>query len=439
MLLETIGCAAAAGLLAYTAIDKSGSASDAAKIQRVAASCGLTVSEGGKLRTIHLLRRTRHAWGTEYAYRIPIGLSFDDIVKKRQHIEDGLNHKRGLIDLTIDDLRTLRIGPDILQQLRALLTGPKQRKEVLLDYDGTLRIRIYRDPMPTLVPFDEAALASCRDWRVLIGESREGRVYHDFDAYPRMVAAGMTRYGKSVFLKGVVTTLVAWQPTAVRLTLLDLKGGLAFNRFANLRQVATLATDVTEGLAALRSIAGDMKERKEYLRSRGFEDVVEAGIKYRHFVIVDEGAELASAGETNQELKKAKIECENILAEIARIGGGLGYRLIFATQYPTGDTLPRQVKQNCDARICFRLPTETASRVVLDEAGAEQLPLIKGRAIYRTDRKHVIQTPYIGNDFIEKTIRPHLVIRPRKEEAANAPAATEARAGRSYTLVIEEA
>ena len=40
MLLEIVGCAVAVGLLGYTAIDKSAVATDAAKIQRVAATCG---------------------------------------------------------------------------------------------------------------------------------------------------------------------------------------------------------------------------------------------------------------------------------------------------------------------------------------------------------------------------------------------------------------
>jgi len=438
LFLEVLGCVAAGGLLAYTAIEKSGTATDAAKIQRVAKNCGLYINEAGKQRTIQPLRRTHYPWGVEYVFRIPLGLSFDDFVRKKQHLEDGLNHKRGWLDLTIDDLRTLRLGPDILQQLRDLMTVAKHRKEILMDYDGTLRIRIYREPLSTLVLFDDATLASCSGWKVLIGDSREGRIYHDFDQIPHIVVAGTTRYGKSVFLKGVVTTLTARQPAAAQFTLLDLKGGLAFNRFRDLRQVVTVASNVSESVTALQRIELEMKERQAQLLAKGFEDITEAGITERHFVVIDEGAELASAGETDPQLKKLKIDCERIVAEIARIGGGLGYRLIFATQYPTGDTLPRQVKQNCDARLCFRLPTETASRVVLDEAGAEQLPLIKGRGIYRTDRKQIVQTPYIENGFIDKTIRPHVAIRPRKE-APHAPAAEEAPAGRSYTLVIEEA
>ena len=88
--------------------------------------------------------------------------------------------------------------------------------------------------------------------------------------------------------------------------------------------------------------------------------------------------------------------CQHVLSEVTRIGGALGYRLIFATQYPTGDTLPRQIKQNADAKIAFRLPTEIASRVAIDEQGAESLTQ-PGRAIYRTVDRAEIQVPYISD------------------------------------------
>jgi S-DNA-T family DNA segregation ATPase FtsK/SpoIIIE len=246
---------------------------------------------------------------------------------------------------------------------------------------------------------------------------------------PHMVVAGMTRYGKSVFLKNIITSLIA-QP--VTFTLVDLKGGLAFNRFVSVSKVETVASDVSETLTALRGISDALKAKQKELLKMKKEDVKESSDRSRHFIIIDEGAEIASQGETNTERKKMKIECEQILGEIARIGGALGYRLIFATQYPTADTLPRQVKQNADARLCFRLPTETASRVVLDDSGAESLPLIKGRAIYRTDRVTIVQTPYIENPYIDEAIRPYITIKPRKEEHA------KPRERRGDTLIIEE-
>jgi hypothetical protein len=76
---------------------------------------------------------------------------------------------------------------------------------------------------------------------------------------------------------------------------------------------------------------------------------------------------------------------------------------------------------------------------VLDETGAESLPFIKGRAIYRTDRKQIVQTPFIENDFIDQTIRPHIIIKAREEERNETGPAKEATARGSHTLIIEEA
>ncbi|SEC18000.1 FtsK/SpoIIIE domain-containing protein [Paenibacillus sp. GP183] len=438
MILEVASSAVMAGVFGYTIFDKHG-ASESVKIQRIANNCGLNVRDNGKVLTIHLLRKTRHIWGTEYAYRLPLGLSFEDVQKKKKHIEDGLNHKRRLLELTLDDLKKLHLRGDILEQIKGLLKGQKHRKEILMEYDGTLLIKVYKEPMPEMVQYDGSTLRSCRGWTVSLGESREESVHHDFDQIPHMVVAGTTRYGKSVFLKNVVTTLIYNKPDDVRFTLIDLKGGLAFNRFSNVRQVLGVAKDVEESLEALRAIHTEIKLRQTEFLRKGFEDVREAGFKKRHFVVIDEAAELASQGEPDKQVKKLKIECEKIVSEIARIGGGLGYRLIFATQYPTADTLPRQVKQNFDARLCFRLQTEIASHVVLDEPGAESLPFVKGRAIYRTDRKQIVQTPFIENEFIDRTIRPHITIKGRKEDGDETGPAKEATARGSHTLIIEEA
>ena len=439
MILEIASSLVMSGVLGWTILDKQG-ANEGSKIQRIANNCGLTIKDGSKTLTLHLLQKRRHPWGTEYVYRLPLGLSFEDIQRKQRHLEDGLNHKRGILDVTLHDFKALQLRADLLEQIKKILSGQKQRKEITLDYDGTLRISVYREPLPEMVPFDDRTLQTCAaSWTVSLGESRTGSVRHDFERIPHMVVAGTTRYGKSVFLKNTVTTLIHNHPAHAVLTLIDLKGGLAFNRFANARQVLTVAKDTFEAVDALQVIQNEMKRRQAEYLARGFEDVREAGQKQRHFIIIDEAAELASQGEPDKDVKKVKVECEKIISEIARIGGGLGYRLIFATQYPTADTLPRQVKQNCDARLCFRLQTDTASQVVLDESGAESLPFIKGRAIYRTDRKVIVQTPYIENDFIDRTIRPHITIKPRKETGRNeSSSATKAQSGGSHPLIIEE-
>ena len=134
------------------------------------------------------------------------------------------------------------------------------------------------------------------------------------------------------------------------------------------------------------------------MKEHHYTNVVETNIKERYFIIVDEGAELCPDKSMNKEQQKLLGACQQMLSHIARIGGALGFRLIFCTQYPTGDTLPRQVKQNSDAKLGFRLPTQTASQVVIDETGLESIESIPGRALFKTDRLTEIQVPYISNE-----------------------------------------
>lgn len=412
MLLEILSSLVMGGLIGSLKLSEG---KDAAKIQKICANCGLTVKEKKDVKTIQLLRRKNYEWGTEYAYRIPLGLSYADFVRKQDHLQDGLNNKKTILDITWKDVKNIKVNQSIPKQVKEIISKKMQiKKEIELEYDGTLKIRVYNQPMTEFYPYDESLLP--KGWKIHVGVTRDRLITHDFEKIPHMVVAGTTRYGKTVFLKNAITTLIATQPKTVKFTLIDLKGGLAFQRFKNLSQVHSVAKNVVETLSSLQYIQKEMNQRMESFLAKGYEDVKESNLKERHFIIVDEAAQLASKGEADPKVKAVKIQCESIIAEIARVGGGLGYRIIYATQYPTSDTLPRQVKQNCDAKLCFKLQTDTASQVVLDESGAEKLPLIKGRAIYLTDRKTIVQTPMIENGYIEKAIAPYIVLKSRKDE-----------------------
>jgi S-DNA-T family DNA segregation ATPase FtsK/SpoIIIE len=143
---------------------------------------------------------------------------------------------------------------------------------------------------------------------------------------------------------------------------------------------------------------------------------------------VDEAAQLAPDRFHSREEKMLLSLCQGILSEVARVAGALGYRLIFATQYPTADTLPRQIKQNADAKITFRLPSGYASGVAIDDYGAEELPSdIKGRALFKTHELKELQVPFISHDEmwerLEKyqqpqvlEVKPDHVVEHREEE-----------------------
>jgi S-DNA-T family DNA segregation ATPase FtsK/SpoIIIE len=200
-----------------------------------------------------------------------------------------------------------------------------------------------------------------------------------------------------------------------------LKGGLAFNRFKRLPQVYSVARDEAESLKSLKKLRNQIQKRMMYFEQKGYEDIKEAwaaGEKIdRELIVIDEASVLAPQSKSDQ----VRNECKQILEFIAQVAGGLGYNLIMCSQYPTGDILPRQVKQNSDARISFRLPTSTASNVILDEGGAEDIGYgLRGRAIYKADLKRLMQVPIIENAEIDKLLQPFI-----QEEITNGHASSE--------------
>ena len=61
-----------------------------------------------------------------------------------------------------------------------------------------------------------------------------------------------------------------------------------------------------------------------------------------------------------------------------------------------------QVKMNIVARLSFIAAARIASQVILDEPGAEELPSIPGRAIYKIEKQRQVQVPYIDDQYMFK-------------------------------------
>lgn len=431
MIFEITTSILAGGLVGYSYYQKTGGSDDAVKIQRICANNGLTLKEGGKTRTMQLLRRSaikdgKVIVGTEFAYRIPLGLSFRDFENKKDHLQDGLNNKQKIIDISLNDIRAIRLDRNILKAIKLLLEKKKRlRKEIELSYDGLLKIRVFNEPLTNRFDYKKGLTSG---WTVPVGKSRSGLIKHDFEKKAHIIVAGTTDFGKSNWVNNAITTLIDNKGDDVSFTLIDLKGGLEFNRYRQLKQVKNYATNVKESKEALQEAVKRMDEVTAILLEKGFSNVKEAGYKERHFIVIDEAADMAD-----------EKECQELLKDIARKGRAAGLRLIYTTQYPTAETVSSQVKRNCIGRLCFVLDTATASQVVLDQPGAEKLPPIQGRALYKDLGLIEVQTPYITSQVIKETIQPHINIRPRKERVEiDEKGSKEATKTGSYTLIVEE-
>lgn len=409
---------------AFTA--KSGLASnESGKIQRILSLSGLNVKDGKDTHTTQLIRKNQHDWGWEYKYRIPLGRSFDDYVSKFRVLEDGLNNRRKRITLT--DLKSLQFDANIFNSLKDLWQSKlTERKEIQLDYDGLLIVRVYDSPLPQEVAFEPG-----ERWSVPVGITREKNAfkYHDFEKIPHLVIGGATRYGKSNFINTLINSLLRSEPKHVHFYFIDLKGGVELCDYEGIQQTESIAYEPEEALETLQAAYKKMRSMQQRVRASGKKNVQQANIKDRYFIIIDEVGELNPHEAVTREEKLLKQECQTIMSQIARLGAGLGFRQILATQYPVGDVIPRQCKQNSDAKLSFRVQSAVASRVVLDSEGAEMLPQIKGRAIYQTaDKREIVQTPLITEDIICSSIKPHIVEKVKEGESIEKAAISTQRA-----------
>lgn len=301
------------------------------------------------------IRKTENETAKVYYFQLPLGLDLADHPKLVDRLSHSLN------------------------------------RNIEIMGDSVLQVWIYKHSLPKYWKYED--VPSVEGWQVPIGKNYKDLIFHDFDKIPHMTVAGMTRYGKTVLLKNIFAYLIEHHADDVEFYIIDLKGGLEFGAYERLKQVKYLSDDLKSAHYVLSQVKAQGERIKKDFRSKGISNIVETPIKRRTFVIVDEGAEIPS-----------KSEEQKLLSHIARVCGALGFRLIFATQYPTGDSLPREIKQNADAKITFRLPTDTASRVAIDESGATDLDQ-PGRAIYRSYDKFVVQVPYLSNQDMWNRLR----------------------------------
>jgi DNA segregation ATPase FtsK/SpoIIIE, S-DNA-T family len=382
----------AISLKAY--LSKNGEGNDSRKLNKIFTLSGLNVKDGKQTLTTQLLKKKNYDWGCEYRYRIPLGRSFEDYVAKQKVIEAGVNARS--VKMELKDLRSLKLDRNFIQNIKGLYKKKlTRRKEIELSYDGVMKVRVYNESFPEKIDWNENLL-KMGTWKVAIGTNRDGITYHDFDKRKHLIIAGATGFGKSVIMKAIITTLTLQKPNDVSFSLIDLKGGAAFTRFKDMKQVINFGTNSEDAIEILKDVQKNMSEDYDKIVDDGFEDVSEAGISKRHFLVIDEAADLAD-----------DKKCMEILTDIVRKGRGAGYYVIYATQYPSKEAIPMQIKRNIPARLCFVLDSATASMTVLDKGGAEHLPEIPGRGIYKEVSQTILQTPFMKNSLINELIKPY--------------------------------
>jgi len=259
---------------------------------------------------------------------------------------------------------------------------------------------------------------------LLMGQSPNGEfLYADLADQPHMLISGATGSGKSIFTSEIICSMALFRsPKELSFDLVDTKN-LDLVLFQGLKHVSSIITDVQLLRVKLQNALAEVRRRTE-LMSGFVRNIREWNassfsegqkLKYK-IIIVDELADVLATDETlwaGIPKKDRPSSIATLLQQIAQISRAAGIHLILATQRPSVKIISGDLKANFPARICFKLPTQADSRVVLDENGAENL-LGKGDYLYKIAGSDLVKrahSAFVSMDSIATIIAQHEDIR----------------------------
>ncbi|MBI2755296.1 MAG: DNA translocase FtsK [Chloroflexi bacterium] len=222
--------------------------------------------------------------------------------------------------------------------------------------------------------------------RLALGRDVSGRaIVGDLGKMPHLLIAGATGAGKSVCINTIVgSLLVQFKPDELQLLMIDPKRVelVGFAGIPHLR--LPVVTDMEDVVGALKWVVQEMDRRYTLFARHGARNLdgfnrwaataqhPDAEALPYLVVIIDELADM---------MMTAADDVEKTLCRLAQLARATGIHLVVATQRPSVDVLTGLIKANFPTRIAFAVSSQTDSRVILDQAGAEKL-LGRGDALF---------------------------------------------------------
>jgi S-DNA-T family DNA segregation ATPase FtsK/SpoIIIE len=135
-----------------------------------------------------------------------------------------------------------------------------------------------------------------------------------------------------------------------------------------------------------------VRARNIHEANRAFRQRGESTLPYV-LVVIDELADL---------MMVAPQAVEDAVIRLAQKSRAVGIHLVLATQRPSVDVITGMIKANVPSRIAFAVSSQTDSRVILDQGGAESL-LGQGDMLFKplgTSRLQRVQGAYVSEEEI---------------------------------------
>src|SRR4051794_30692140 len=333
---------------------------------------------------------------TRYELRLAPGIK----VGKVANLKDDLAYALAAADI--------RIQAPIPGKQAVGVEVPNQRRKIVHLGD------VFADP-----PADWSPLA------VWLGKDVSGRgIGADLAKMPHLLVAGTTGAGKSGCVNAMLSSvLLRATPHEVRMVLVDPKQ-VELNHYESIPHLLTpVITSPRKAANALQNLVKEMEERYTLMslaRTRSLPELNasrarpggrrppparpppppprdEKALPYI-LCVIDELADL---------MMVAPADVEDSIIRLAQKARAVGIHLVLATQSPRVDVITGMIKANVPSRIAFAVSSQTDSRVILDQNGAESL-LGQGDMLFSpvgSSRLQRIQGAYIDEPQIEALTR----------------------------------
>ena len=210
---------------------------------------------------------------------------------------------------------------------------------------------------------------------VFLGKDVSGKPVHaDLAKMPHLLVAGTTGAGKSGCVNAMLSSiLLRATPDQVRLVLVDPKQ-VELNHYEAIPHLLTpVITSPRMAANALQNLVREMEWRYGVMsvaRTRSLGELnkhrIGAGDDPLPYIlcVIDELADL---------MMVAPADVEDSIIRLAQKARAVGIHLVLATQSPRVDVITGMIKANVPSRIAFAVSSQTDSRVILDQNGAESL------------------------------------------------------------------
>jgi S-DNA-T family DNA segregation ATPase FtsK/SpoIIIE len=239
---------------------------------------------------------------------------------------------------------------------------------------------------------------------VWLGKDVSGApIYADLAKMPHLLVAGTTGAGKSGAVNAMLSSILLHAtPDDVRLVLVDPKQ-VELNHYEAIPHLLTpVITSPKMAANALQNLVREMEWRYGVMSVKKTRSLIEL-----NKVRIAEGDEplpyiLCVIDELADLMMVAPADVEDAIIRIAQKARAVGIHLVLATQSPRVDVITGMIKANVPSRIAFSVSSQTDSRVILDQNGAESL-LGRGDMLFNpvgSSRLTRIQGAYIDEEEI---------------------------------------